>query len=51
VLLPFVSSSRLGQPDGLFALAAAVAWRRPRLTFRRGRRRERWIAAKLLAWR
>jgi alpha-1,2-mannosyltransferase len=46
---PFVSSLILGQPDGLFALAAAIAWRW----------RDSWpgavavgalIAAKLLAW-
>jgi hypothetical protein len=46
---PFVSSLALGQPDGLLALSAAVAWRW----------RESWpgavgvatlIAAKLLAW-
>ncbi|MBV9472552.1 MAG: DUF2029 domain-containing protein [Solirubrobacterales bacterium] len=46
---PFVASVALGQPDGLFALALAVAWRR----------RGSWvgalaagalIAAKLLAW-
>jgi alpha-1,2-mannosyltransferase len=46
---PFVSSLILGQPDGLFALAAAAAWRW----------RDSWrgaiavgvlIAAKLLAW-
>jgi hypothetical protein len=46
---PFMSSVILGQPDGLFALAAAVAWRY----------RDAWpgalavgvlIAAKLLAW-
>lgn len=46
---PFVSSLALGQPDGLFALAAAVCWRY----------RDSWpgplaaaalIAAKLLAW-
>jgi glycosyl transferase family 87 len=47
---PFVSSLALGQPDGLFVLAAACAWRW---------RDDRWwggvaagalIAAKLLAW-
>jgi hypothetical protein len=47
---PFVSSLTMGQPDGLFALAAALAWRH---------RDHRWkgalaaavlIAAKLLAW-
>jgi alpha-1,2-mannosyltransferase len=47
---PFVASLALGQPDGLFALAAACAWRW---------RDDRWrgavavgalIAAKLLAW-
>jgi alpha-1,2-mannosyltransferase len=46
---PFMSSQIMGQPDGLFALAAAVAWRY----------RDSWpgavavgvvIAAKLLAW-
>ena len=46
---PFMSSQIMGQPDGLFALAAAVAWRH----------RDSWpgavavgvvIAAKLLAW-
>jgi glycosyl transferase family 87 len=46
---PFVSSLALGQPDGLFALAAAAAWRY----------RDSWhgavaaavlIAVKLLAW-
>jgi alpha-1,2-mannosyltransferase len=46
---PFVSSLILGQPDGLFALAAAIAWRW----------RDSWrgavavgvlVAAKLLAW-
>jgi hypothetical protein len=47
--LPFIDSLWLGQPDGVFALALAVAWRY----------RERWpaavavaflIAAKLLLW-
>ncbi|HTX46005.1 MAG TPA: glycosyltransferase 87 family protein [Solirubrobacteraceae bacterium] len=46
---PFMSSQIMGQPDGLFALAAALAWRY----------RDSWpgavavgvvIAAKLLAW-
>ena len=46
---PFVSSLALGQPDGLFALAAAVAWRRrdsPSGAVAAGA----LIAAKLLAW-
>lgn len=46
---PFVSSLALGQPDGLFALAAAIAWRH------RGSSRGAvavgvLIAAKLFAW-
>jgi alpha-1,2-mannosyltransferase len=46
---PFISSLIMGQPDGLFALGAAVAWRY------RGDRRSALavgalIAAKLVAW-
>jgi hypothetical protein len=46
---PFVSSLALGQPDGLFALAAAVAWRHrdsPRGAVAAGA----LVAVKLFAW-
>jgi hypothetical protein len=46
---PFVSSLVLGQPDGLFALAAAIAWRW-RDSPRGGLAVGVLIAAKLLAW-
>ena len=46
---PFMSSVILGQPDGLFALAAAVAWRY-RDSWRGAMAVGVLIAAKLLAW-
>jgi hypothetical protein len=46
---PFVSSLALGQPDGLFALAAALAWRY-RDSWRGALAVGALIAAKLLAW-
>jgi alpha-1,2-mannosyltransferase len=46
---PFVSSLILGQPDGMFALAAAVAWRW-RDSWRGALAVGALIAAKLLAW-
>jgi alpha-1,2-mannosyltransferase len=47
---PFVSSLALGQPDGLFALAAACAWRWRDDPWRGGVAAGALIAAKLLAW-
>jgi hypothetical protein len=47
---PFVSSLALGQPDGLFALAAAGAWRWRDDPWRGGVAAGALIAAKLLAW-
>ena len=47
---PFVSSLALGQPDGLFALAAACAWRWRDDPWRGGIAAGALIAAKLLAW-
>lgn len=46
---PFVASLVLGQPDGLFALGAAVAWRW-RDSWRGAAAVGALIAAKLLAW-
>jgi Glycosyltransferase family 87 len=47
---PFVSSLALGQPDGLFALAAAAAWCWRDDRWRGGVAGGVLIAAKLLAW-
>jgi hypothetical protein len=47
---PFVASLALGQPDGLFALAAACAWRWRDDPWRGGVATGALIAAKLLAW-
>jgi alpha-1,2-mannosyltransferase len=47
---PFVSSLALGQPDGLFALAAACAWYWRDDRWRGGVAVGCLIAAKLLAW-
>lgn len=46
---PFVASLCLGQPDGLFVLGAAIAWRE-RGTWRGALAGALIIAAKLLAW-
>jgi hypothetical protein len=47
--LPFVASLCLGQPDGLFALALALAWRH-RGSWRGGAAIAVIIAAKLVLW-
>jgi hypothetical protein len=47
---PFVSSLALGQPDGVFALAAACAWYWRDDRWRGGVAAGFLIAAKLLAW-
>jgi hypothetical protein len=47
---PFVSSLAMGQPDGLFALAAAGAWRYRDHAWKGGLSAAVLIAAKLLAW-
>lgn len=47
---PFVSSLSMGQPDGLFALAAACAWKYRDHSWKGAFAAAILIAAKLLAW-